>query len=78
MIRKFIIIGFILMLVGAAALQWISFEKQKEQKKAHYRLSKQDGGINEYLQQYKHWLSLKEVSRHGYWIKTVKAKHLLN
>jgi molecular chaperone GrpE (heat shock protein) len=63
MIRKFIIIGFILMLVGAAALQWISFEKQKEQKKAHYRLSKQDGGINEYLQQYKHWLSLPPQER---------------
>ncbi len=63
MIRKYIILGFTLMLVGAAAIQWIYIEKQKERKQANDHSSKQDSEINEYLQQYKQWLSLPPQER---------------
>jgi molecular chaperone GrpE (heat shock protein) len=63
MIRKYIILGFTLMLVGAAAISWIYIDKQKERKQANYCSSKQDSEINEYLQQYKQWLSLPPQER---------------
>ena len=63
MIRKYITLGFTLMLVGAAAISWIYIDKQKERKQANYCSSKQDSEINEYLQQYKQWLSLPPQER---------------
>ncbi len=58
MMRKFVIPGLLLLLIGTVALDWVLAEKRKEQKQAaHYRL-KHNSDLSEHLRLYKQWLHL--------------------
>lgn len=63
MMRKFVILGLLLLLAGTAAFQWVLAEKRKEQKQAAYYKSKGDSELSKYLEQYKEWLSLPPQER---------------
>jgi len=63
MIRKFVILGLLLSLVGAVALEWVLAEKRKEQRQAAYYKSKHDSELSEHLEQYKQWLRLPPKER---------------
>lgn len=56
MIRKFVILGLLLLLIGTAALDWVLDEKRKEQKQAAYYKLKDNSELGEHLRQYKQWL----------------------
>lgn len=56
--RKFVILGLWLLLVGTVALQWVLAEKRKEQKQATYYKLKHNSELNEHLKLYKQWLRL--------------------
>ena len=63
MMRKFVIPGLLLLLIGTVALDWVLAEKRKEQKQAaHYRL-KHNSDLSEHLRLYKQWLSLPPEER---------------
>jgi len=63
MMRKFVIPGLLLLLIGTVALDWVLAEKRKEQKQAaHYKL-KHNSDLSEHLRQYKQWLSLPPEER---------------
>ncbi len=54
--KKFVILGLVLLLAGAAVLGWVIAEKKKEQQQvAHYKL-KYGSEPDEYLKQYNQWL----------------------
>ena len=63
MIRKFVILGLLLLLIGTAALDWVLDEKRKEQKQAAYYKLKDNSELNEHLRQYKQWLRLPPEER---------------
>ncbi len=63
MIRKFVIPGLLLLLIGTVALDWILDKKRKEQKQtACYKL-KHNTELSEHLKQYKQWLRLPPDER---------------
>jgi len=61
--RKFVILGLLLLLVGAVALQWVLAEKSKEQKQAAYCKSKHNSELSEHLKFYKQWLNTPPQER---------------
>ena len=63
MIRKFIIPGLLLLLIGTAILDWVLTVKRKEQKQAVYYQSKHNSELSEHLRQYKQWLQLPPSKR---------------
>ena len=63
MIRKFIIPGLLLLLIGTAILDWMLTVKRKEQKQAVYYQSKHNSELSEHLRQYKQWLQLPPSKR---------------
>jgi len=63
MFRKFIILGSVLLIAGAATLGLVLAEKRKEQRRtAGYKL-KYDSETNEYLERYNKWLQLPPEER---------------
>ncbi len=63
MLKRFIILGLVLLLAGSAALGWVLAEKRKEQKlTAHFKL-KYDSEFNKELRQYDEWLQLPPEER---------------
>jgi molecular chaperone GrpE (heat shock protein) len=56
MLRKSIILGLVLFLVGTAALSWVLVEKRKEQQEAVSYKSKHTSELDVYLKQYNEWL----------------------
>ena len=63
MLKKFIILGSVLLIAGAATLGWVFAEKRKEkQRAADYKL-KYGSETNDYLKQYNEWLQLPPEER---------------
>lgn len=63
MLKRFIILGLVLLLAGSAALGWVLAEKRKEQKlTAHFKL-KYDSEFSKELRQYDEWLQLPPEQR---------------
>lgn len=63
MLKRFIILGLVLLLAGSAMLGWILAEKRKEQKQiAHYKW-KYDSELGKELEQYDKWLQLPPEKR---------------
>jgi len=63
MMRKFVILGLLLLLVGAVALKLLLAEKTKEQKQAAYYKSKHNSELSEHLKLYKQWLNTPPQER---------------
>jgi molecular chaperone GrpE (heat shock protein) len=63
MIKKFVIIGLLLLLVGAVAADQILAKKRSEQKQAAYYQSKKNLEVSEHLKQYKQWLQMPPEQR---------------
>jgi len=63
MLKKFIILGSVLLIAGAATLGWVFTEKRKEkQRTANYKL-KYGSETDDYLKQYNEWLQLPPEER---------------
>ncbi len=63
MLKRFIILGLVLLLAGSAMLGWVLAEKRKEQEQiAHYKW-KYDSELGKELQQYDKWLQLPPEKR---------------
>lgn len=63
MMRKLVILGLLLLLVGAVALDRVLAEKRKEQKQAAYYKLKYNSEQSEHLKQYNRWLRLPPEER---------------
>lgn len=63
MLRKFIVLGSVLLIAGAATLGWVLAEKREEQQKAAGYRSRHDSETNKYIEQYNEWLELPPEER---------------
>ncbi|MHC4485996.1 MAG: hypothetical protein ACYS4T_12450 [Planctomycetota bacterium] len=63
MLRKFIVLGSVLLIAGAATFGWVLAEKRKEQQRAAGYRSKYDSETNKYIEQYNEWLELPPEER---------------
>jgi molecular chaperone GrpE (heat shock protein) len=63
MLKRFVILGLVLLLAGSAALAWVLTEKRKEQQQtAHYQ-SKYGSELGKEMEQYDEWLRLPAEKR---------------
>ncbi len=63
MLKKFAILGLVLLLAGTAALGWVVIEKRKEQQWLACYKQKYESEPDEYIKQYNEWLQLAPEER---------------
>ncbi len=63
MLKRFVILGLVLLLAGSAALAWVLTEKRKEQQQAAHYQSKYGSELGKEMEQYDEWLRLPAEKR---------------
>jgi len=63
MLKKFAILGLVLLIVGAAAVEWGIIDKRKEQQQLAYYKQRYNSQPDEYIKQYNEWLQLAPEER---------------